>query len=269
MNRVLGIIVLSALLTVAAFGQGEPRPQAGRRTASPAASSSSSGSPSPSPHRLYENNLNFYDFVLQRLNPDSTNWGAWYEARRKALLDASVHNPDFWYSFWVTLAFLVSFTALLKSLSDRALEIRIMGEQMNKVRDYATYSRRMATEAIQKYNTHIELCNRVIETEEGGLAAAGASQATQHQANPSKLRDEIELRKRDKTRLEAEARRNGTETPANPTPSPGNKGASCEQGEVPPDPTTASQAALVRQIGSLQEQLYAEREKNKRLRGGA
>jgi hypothetical protein len=262
-------MVLGTSLAATAYGQAAPRPQADRHAAPFAASSSSSGSPAP--RQLYENNLNFYDFVLHRLNPNNTNWGAWYEARRKALLDASVHNPDFWYSFWVTLAFLVSFTALLKSLSDRTRETHIMGEQMNKVRDYAAYSRRMATEAIHKYNAHIELCNRLIETEEGGLAATGGLQATQLQASASKVRDEIELRKRDRTRLEAEAKKNGTKTSdrSNPTTSPGNKRASYEQGEVPPDPMATSQTDLVRQIGSLQEQLYAEREKNKRLKGGA
>jgi hypothetical protein len=273
MNRVCSVIVLGALLAVVAFGQVEPRSRAGHHTAAPAASLSARDSASPAPRRLYEHNLNFYEFVLRQLNPNDKDWGAWYELRREALVDSSIDNSDFWYCFWLTLALIVTGSAWVKSLCDRTRETHIMGEQMDEVREFAANSHRVALEAIDKYNTHIELCNRVIEAEDAGLttAVAGGSQNAQPQTNPTKTREEMELQKRDKTRLESEANHGATTAPgpSNGTASPSNKGGTNGQGKEPPTPPTPSYADLVRQINILQQQLIAEQDKNKRLKGGA
>ena len=71
--------------------------------------------------------------MLRELNPHGTDWGAWYERRRQALLDASLRNPYFWHSFWVSMAVMVLTTALVKCGYDRRREKRIMGEQMDEV----------------------------------------------------------------------------------------------------------------------------------------
>ena len=195
MNRVLSVIVLGALLAVVAFGQVEPRSRAGHHTAAPAASLSARDSASPAPRRLYEHNLNFYEFVLRQLNPNDKDWGGWYEERRAALVDAALHNPYFWYCLGLTLAFLAILAALLKSQSDQDRQYDIMGERLEEVRKFAANSHQVALEAIDKYNTHIELCNRAIEAEEAGLttAVAGGSQNAQPQTNPTKTREETEL----------------------------------------------------------------------------
>jgi hypothetical protein len=273
MNRVLSIIVLGGLLTVITFGQGEPRSRAGHPAGTPPALPTAEDLTSPAPRRLYEHNLDFYEFVLHQLNPNDKDWGAWYEERRAALIDAALHNPCFWYCLGLTLALLAILAALLKSQSDQDRQDDIMGERLDEVRKFAANSRRVALEAIDKYNTHIEFCNRLIETEVGGLAtaAAGGSQITQPQANPTKTREEMELQKRDKTRLESEANHTAATTPdrSKGTSSPSNKGGDNGHGKEPANPTTASQADLVRQINTLQQQLIAEQDKNKRLKGGA
>ena len=168
MNRVSSVIVLGALLAVVAFGQVEPRSRAGHHTAAPAASLSARDSASPAPRRLYEHNLNFYEFVLRQLNPNDKDWGGWYEERRAALVDAALHDPCFWYCLGLTLACLCSVAAVLKSQSDQDRQDDIMGERMDEVRKFAACSLELALEAIDKYNTHIELCNRAIEAEEAG-----------------------------------------------------------------------------------------------------
>ena len=217
--------------------------------------------------------MNFYEFVLRQLNPNDKDWGGWYEERRAALFDAALHNPDFWYCLGLTLALLAILAALLKSQSDQERQDDIMGERLEEVRKFAANSHRVALEAIDKYNTHIELCNRAIEAEEGGLAtaAAGGSQNAQPQANPTKTREEAELQKRDKTRMESEASQPATTAPDRSTggASPSNKGGSNGQGKEPPTPPTPSYADLVHQINILQQQLIAEQDKNKRLKGGA
>jgi len=273
MNRVSSVIVLGALLAVVAFGQVEPRSRTGHHIAAPEASLSAGDSASPAPRRLYEHNLNFYEFVLRQLNPNDKDWGGWYEERRAALFDAALHNPDFWYCLGLTLALLAILAALLKSQSDQDRQYDIMGERMDEVRSSAACSFELALEAIEMYNTHIELCNRAIEAGEGAqaTAAAGGSQNTQPQSNPAKTRAETELEKRDKTRRESEDSQPATTAPDRPNgaASPSNKGGSNGQGNESPNPLTPSYNDVVRQINILQQQLIAEQDKNKRLKGGA
>jgi hypothetical protein len=148
-----------------------------------------------------------------------------------------------------------------------------MGERLEEVCKFAANSHQVALEAIDKYNTHIELCNRAIEAEEAGLttAVAGGSQNAQPQTNPTKTREEMELQKRDKTRMESEASHTATTTPDRPNgaASPKNKGGSNGQGNESPNPLTPSYNDVVRQINILQQQLIAEQDKNKRLKGGS
>jgi hypothetical protein len=273
MNQVSSVIVLGALLAVVAFGQVEPRSRAGHHPAPRAASLSARDSASPAPRRLYEHNLNFYEFVFRQLNPNDKDWGGWYEERRAALSGAALHNPDFWYCLGLTLALLAILAALLKSQSDQERQYDIMGERMDELRSSAACSFELALEAIDKYNTHIELCNRAIEAGEGAqaTAAAGGSQNTQPQSNPTKTRAETELEKRDKTRRESEDSQPATTAPDRPNgaASPSDKGGSNGQGNESANPLTPSYNDLIRQINVLQQQVIAEQDRNKRLKGGA
>ena len=81
----------------------------------------------------------------------------------------------------------------------------------------------------------------------------------------------MELQKRDKTRLESEASHTAATAPgrSNGAASPSNKGGSNGKGKELPDPLKPSYSDLVRQINILQQQLIAEQDKNKRLKGGA
>jgi hypothetical protein len=273
MNRFCSVIVLGGLLTVITFGQGKPRSRAGHPAGTPPALPTAEDLTSPAPRRLYEHNLDFYEFVLHQLNPNDKDWGAWYEERRASLIDAALHDPSFWYCLGLTLAFFAILAALLKSRSDQKRQYDIMGERLEEVCKFAANSHQVALDAIDKYNTHIELCNRAIEAEEAGLttAVAGGSQNAQPQTNPTKTREEMELQKRDKTRLESEASHTATTTPDRPNgaASPNNKGGNNGQGNESPNPLTPSYNDVVRQINILQQQLIAEQDKNKRLKGGS
>jgi hypothetical protein len=211
--------------------------------------------------------------VLHQLNPNDKDWGAWYEERRAAIIDAALHDPCFWYCLGLTLACLCSVAAVLKSQSDQDRQDDFMEERLDEVRRFAALSHQVALEAIDKYNTHIELCNRAIEAGEGApaTAAVGGSQNTQAQAKPTKTREETELEKRDKTRRESEDSQPATTAPDRPNgaASPSNKGGSNGQGNDSPNPLTPSYNDLVRQINILQQELIAEQDKNKRLKGGA
>jgi hypothetical protein len=132
------------------------------------------------------------------------------------------------------------------------------------------YSRRVAQEAIEKYNTHVEHCNRAIEAAEHGEASSDLGPEVE------KLRSELmliaeerdtttrerdiareDLRKKSEilaemsVRLEALASKPGITSNAKPTPD-----------------LRSADPRLVTHINNLQEQLYAERNNNRRLRGG-
>jgi acyl transferase domain-containing protein len=210
--------------------------------------------------------------VLHELNPNDTDWGAWYEQRRRALIDASVHDSNFWYSFWVTLGLIVTGSAWVKSLRDRTRQTHIMGDQMNKVRDYAAYSRRVAKEAIRRYNTHIELCNRAIEASEPGHSTVlgGNSAAASLRTEIAEAKQQISSLDGDKRRLEAEVAQKTSviaDLSLRVDALSSQLGGS-GQNATPRDVSTASHPELVRHINTLQQQLLAEREKNKRLKGG-
>ena len=273
MNRVLSLVALCVLLDVVAFGQGESRSRAGRPGGTSTELASDAESALPVSRQPYKHNQNFYQFVLHQLNPNDKDWGAWYEERRAALIDAALHNPCFWYCLGLTLACLCCCAAVLKSRYDQDCQDDTMGARMDEVRRFAACSHLVALAAIDKYNTHIELCNRLIETEEGGLAnaAAGGSQNTQPQASAAKTREETELQKRDKTRMESEPNQSATTTPDRSSggASPSKKGGSNGQGKELTDLPTPSYSDLVRQINILQQQVIAEQDKNKRLKGDA
>ena len=272
MNRTLSVVVLTVVLSGLALGQVRPRAPSACASLAPVPAASPRDSASPPRHPLYQHNRNFFEFVFHQLNPANFDWGAWYEARRQALLEATTCNPDFWYCLTATLTFLVTFAGLLKSVHDDKRKTRIMDQKMEELRQHDAYSRRVANETIHRYNAHTELCNRVIEAEEGGLAIATGegSQVSQLQADLAKAREEIEILKREKSRLGAEITR-----PSSPAVNlshrsilPSNKEGGNGQSTKPPTTEAAPQADLVRQINSLQQQLYAEREKNKHLKGG-
>jgi len=216
--------------------------------------------------------MTWYEFMFHELNPHDTDWGAWYEDRREALVGASIRNPYFRYSFWASVAVIFLAAGFIKSHYDRKKEKQIMGDMIDKVSAHDAHSRRVAHEAIRQYNEHIEMCNRAIEASATGQspASGGESQVDRVQKDLNKAQQEIDLLKRDKARLEAEVERRGAAIPdlsmridALSRSARGNG-----QGqEVPKTPTT-SNSDLLRQINLLQQQLYAEREKNRHLKGG-
>src|SRR5947208_8178398 len=60
----------------------------------------------------------WYEKALKRINPADLDYGAWFEERRRIFLEATVTNPYFWYSFWVTLTLIVMILVYSKHRSD-------------------------------------------------------------------------------------------------------------------------------------------------------
>jgi len=218
----------------------------------------------------------WYEALLEKCNPSGRDYGAWLARRRQALLDASVRQPQFRYSLSVTAWSLFLMGVCTKLWLDNRRRMRVTEEMMADIYGHDLYSRQAANEAIQKYNGHIEQCNREIEAAEsgGGRPGWGDMATGSVKAELQRVVAQLEATTQDRNKLQEELRQKalivadlstrldnlakkvnafreiGT-SPAAPTPAGGN----------------GDGARFVGQINRLQEELYVERQKNKRLKG--
>lgn len=211
----------------------------------------------------------WYEFVLKRFNPDDVDYGTWMEQRRQAFLEASARNAYFRYSAVATLALILLGLLYAKQCIDHRRSMWITAEMMTDLYNHDAYSRQVARDAIQKYNDHIERCNRAVEASEHDVSAEGMeSEVERYRAELQSVTAERDAYKRERDlaksdlaekermladiscRLDALARKS--------------KGGRDAGGGV--DVRTADQK-LVEHINNLQEQLYAEKRENKRLKG--
>jgi hypothetical protein len=261
-----GLIPLALLSCAPVAGQTQRgrSPERPRQTPAPPSTRAQPGTPAP----LYQDT--WYDFVVRQFNPDHRNWGDWIEERRQALLDASARNPYFKYSVVSTLLLLMALGAWSKALSDLSRTKCIFEEQLTEALRHDQYSREGAREAIRRYNEHIDKCNRVIEAREAGLPSAGVgnTEVESLRTQLEEARTECDAASRERDNLQAELKQTSA-TVADLSvrlSRSGNKGNG--NGEGAASSSDASSSELMQHINRLQQQLYAEREKNKRLKGG-
>ena len=191
------------------------------------------------------------------------------EERRQVFLDESVRNPYFKYSLGTTIALLVMAMLYTKQWIDHRRAMWITAEMMTDLYNHDAYSRGVAREAIQKYNDHIERCNRAIEAADHGMSIPGAdSDANNLKGALDSVTDERDSYKRERdlakrdllekekliadmsVRLDAMAKKTDP-----------NRAAAVSIDMSAADPK------VVQLINNLQEQLYAERRENRRLKG--
>jgi uncharacterized protein with von Willebrand factor type A (vWA) domain len=207
--------------------------------------------------------------MLKQFNSDNLDYGRWIEEQRRAFIEARVKNPYFLYGLFTTVALLLITAMCAKLRIDHRRETWITAEMMADIYNQDAYSRRIAQEAIERYNTHIERCNRAIEAAEHGESSSGATpeieqlrgelmRVAEERDTATRERDiaREDLRKKSEilaemsVRLEALGGKPGTASNAKQT--------SDLRGADP---------KLVTHINNLQEQLYAERNNNRRLKG--
>ena len=171
MKRTIAIVTLAVVgLITAGPAIAQQRPQSsvalrGQRQAQP------QGQRQASPVRpIYQRRDTWYEFLLKQFNPSNFNYGAWIEERRQVFLDASVRNSYFKYSLGTTIALLVMAMLYTKQWIDHRRAMWITAEMMTDLYNHDLYSRDVAEKAIQKYNQHIERCNRAIEAAQHGSA---------------------------------------------------------------------------------------------------
>jgi hypothetical protein len=218
----------------------------------------------------YQHGDTWYEFMLKQFNRNNVEYGRWLEEYRRELIAARIKNPYFGYSLFVSLSLLVMAVLCVKQRIDHRRTLSITAEMMADVYNQDAYSRQVAHEAIDRYNKHIERCNRVIEAGDNALAASTTNNEVEQLRTElmrvAEERDSItrerdiareDLRKKSEiladmsVRLEALTTKSGAASAS--------KSASDLRG---------AEGKLIAHINSLQEQLYTERNSNRRLRGG-
>lgn len=219
----------------------------------------------------------WYEFALSHLNPDRVNYGSLVEERRRAFLEATVKNRYFNYGLTATLLTLLLMAACAKLLIDTRRKDWVTAEMMTDLMNHDLRSREVAREAIQKYNDHIERCNRVVEAQESGHPLSGSgSHMEQLTAKLQETGEKLDAvtRERDKFKSDLDEKtRRVTELSLRLDGLSRKRNGDGAQNRVTPGPSVSpddeSEAGrLMRHINSLQDQLYAERKKNERLKGG-
>jgi len=139
--------------------------------------------------------------MVHALNPRDVNLGAVWEDRRRAWLENAGANRYFWYSFGATILVILSWFALAWVQNDRVRERWQLAEHAADALRYAEYCKRKAKEAIDRYNLHIETCNRVIEAGESGIATPETANLEDYKRELQRLKSDNDAKELQVTRL--------------------------------------------------------------------
>ncbi len=218
----------------------------------------------------YQRQDTWYEFMLKQFNPDDVDYGRWIERERRAFIEARLKNPYFLYGLSTTILLVLSAVACAKRRIDHRRAMWITAEMMADIYNQDAYSRRIAQEAIDRYNAHMERCNRAIENAELGDPVTGKGSAMEQlRAELACVASERDTATRERDLAREELRKKSEiladmsmrlEALTNKSGATG--------GAKPPSDMRGADAKLVTHINNLQEQLYAERHNNRRLRGG-
>lgn len=230
-----------------------------------------------SPRQLHAVQDTWYEFMLKHFNKRDVDFGVWFEKRREVFLKATVMEPHFWYSLSVTTGMLIFMAAFTKLYLDHRRSMRITAEMMADVYSHDLLSRQVAVEAIEKYNRHMEQCNRAIEASEAGDARPGwgETQVDSLKTELQRIAGQLEATTQDRDKLQEELREKSlvvadlsTRLDALSKKVNGARDAGRRAEEPMSTGPHGDGARLVGHINRLQEDLYTERQKNKRLKGG-
>ncbi|MCL5287354.1 MAG: hypothetical protein M1453_05085 [Acidobacteria bacterium] len=224
----------------------------------------------------YQPRETWYEFLLRQFNASDFDYGAWIEERRQALLAATARTPYFWYSAGMTALLLLAILAYTKLHLDHRRSLWVTAEMMADLYNHDLYSRETAKEAIEKYNAHIEQCNRAIEAADSadGRPGWGEGEIGSLRAELQRVAAQLEATTQDRNKLQEELAQKSLvvadlsmrlDALSKKVNAQGDRGLT-PPANTPPD-KSGDGARFVGHINRLQEELYAERQKNKRLKG--
>lgn len=209
----------------------------------------------------------WYDALLHSLNPRNIDWGKRWEQRREAFLENTFGNKYFVFCAFLMLSFYAALLAIAWIVWDHKKDIGYFETELVKARNWATYWKGRAIEAITKHNAHIERCNRVIEAGETGVPVGDAAEAIDLRHELERTRSELQNVTSEKLRLKSELDEKAktitdlslrvdavSKRIANGRPENGTDGSD-------------DKAALVARINRLEAALATATQENRRLKG--
>ena len=158
-----------------------------------------------------QSHTSLLEAMVHALNPRDVNLGAMWEERRRAWLENAGSNRYFWYSFGVTILVILSWFALAWVQNDRVRERWQLAEHAADALRYAEYCKRKAVEAIDRYNLHIETCNRVIEGGESGVATPETANLEDQKRELQRLKSDNQAKDFEVARLTEELKQRTAE----------------------------------------------------------
>lgn len=217
----------------------------------------------------YQRQDTWYEFILKQFNPDNVDYGNWVEQQRHNLIELRLKNPYFLYSVWTTIAVILVTAAGLKQRIDHNRAMSITAEMMADLYNQDAYSRQAAQGAIERYNKHIERCNRAIEGVESGIAETSSNEIERLRRELMRVAEERDTATRERDVAREELRRKSevlADLSVRLEAASGKPGAASSAKAI--SDLRGADARLVTHINNLQEQLYSERNNNRRLKGG-
>src|SRR5258708_7003885 len=218
----------------------------------------------------------WYEFLLKQFNRNDFDYGTWFEKRREVFLQATVKEPHFWYSVSISVGMLLVMVAYTKLYLDHRRSMRVTAEMMADIYSHDLLARQAATEAIEKYNRHIERCNRAIEASEAGDVRPGwgDTQVDSLRVELQRVAGQLEATTQDRNKLQEELQQKSLvvadlsmRLDALSKKVNGSRTSGTGTGETVSVDANGGGARLVGHINRLQEDLYPERPKNKRFKG--
>ena len=275
------LVVLAALAFTPIHGQ-QQQPQSLRpgqaRQATPYTAPNTAVGPSPAARYsplaaqggYRGQRTTWYDALFHSLNPKNIDWGKNFEQRRAAFMENTIANNYFVFCAFLVLCFYAAVVAIGWIVWDHKKDIRYFETELVKARNWATYWKSRAIEAITKHNGHIEKCNRVIEAVESGFPVGDAAETIDLRIELERARSELQNVTSEKLRLKSELDEKArtisdlslrvdavTRRIGNGKPDNGSAGTAGSD----------DRAALVARINRLETALATSTQENRRLKG--
>ena len=220
----------------------------------------------PQTGKPYQPREDFFHYSTKLVNRNDIDYGAWVEERRRALVEASLTNPFFWYSALTTsLVMLLMLMYGVRVLNERRKLWRA-AELLTDIWNQDQHSRSVAAVAVEKYNGHMAECNRVVETQLSGRPSAAVLEAGDAKQVVESLRAELSAMESLKREAEAQVKSKEKYIGELSTRVAALEKTWDENGGSPPG-VNDTVTKLVARVNLLQQQLEAERKRNAQLKG--
>ena len=206
----------------------------------------------------------FFHSSAKLVNKSDYDWGAWLAERRRSFVEASVGNPFFWYSALTTVILMLLMTAYGVRVLDERRKLWRAAEILTDVWNQDQYSRVIAHAAVEKHNRHMLECNRVVEAQFSGRPSAASLET-------SDAREQLELVRAERDTLDSDVKRLSAELEKKEqTVSDLSTRLKALENDAPTGRAgvvSASDGKLIARVNQLTQQLEAERQKNRSLKG--